>query len=109
MLASEWRGAEQIVVTPRIVRGITDAADALIRVTSTTICGSDLHMYHNQVPGVGTMKEGDILGRKRRSGSKFSATRCRACCRSFSSFLCAAAVVPQATSVSAWWTRSARA
>lgn len=62
MLALEWRGAEKVEVTPRIARAVTDPGDALIRVTSNTICGSDLHMYKNQIPGVGTMKEGDILG-----------------------------------------------
>lgn len=33
--------------------------DAIVRVTSTAICGSDLHLYHGTVPG---MKPGDILG-----------------------------------------------
>ncbi len=33
--------------------------DLILRVTSTAICGSDLHMYHGNVPG---MKPGDILG-----------------------------------------------
>jgi threonine dehydrogenase-like Zn-dependent dehydrogenase len=49
MLALEWRGAEKVEVTPRIARAVTDPGDALIRVTSNTICGSDLHMYKNQV------------------------------------------------------------
>ncbi|TPX64990.1 hypothetical protein SpCBS45565_g05480 [Spizellomyces sp. 'palustris'] len=38
---------------------ITHPKDALIRVTATTICGSDLHLYHNEVP---EMMKGDILG-----------------------------------------------
>jgi threonine dehydrogenase-like Zn-dependent dehydrogenase len=33
--------------------------DAVIRVTSTAICGSDLHLYNGYVP---TMAQGDILG-----------------------------------------------
>jgi hypothetical protein len=33
--------------------------DVLLRVTSTAICGSDLHLYLNQVPG---MHAGDVLG-----------------------------------------------
>ncbi|HYE91136.1 MAG TPA: alcohol dehydrogenase catalytic domain-containing protein, partial [Terriglobales bacterium] len=33
--------------------------DAVIRVTSTAICGSDLHLYNGFVP---TMQAGDILG-----------------------------------------------
>jgi threonine dehydrogenase-like Zn-dependent dehydrogenase len=33
--------------------------DAIVRVTLTTICGSDLHLYDGHVPG---LQEGDILG-----------------------------------------------
>jgi len=33
--------------------------DAIIRVTSTAICGSDLHLYNGLIP---TMEKGDILG-----------------------------------------------
>jgi hypothetical protein len=33
--------------------------DIILRVTSTAICGSDLHMYCNAMPG---MKSGDIVG-----------------------------------------------
>src|SRR5205823_2286562 len=33
--------------------------DAIIRITATAICGSDLHLYDGYIP---TMKAGDILG-----------------------------------------------
>lgn len=33
--------------------------DIILKVTATAICGSDLHLYRGNVPG---MKEGDILG-----------------------------------------------
>ena len=33
--------------------------DVILKVTSTAICGSDLHLYLNSMPG---MKAGDILG-----------------------------------------------
>ncbi len=33
--------------------------DAVVRVTSTAICGSDLHLYLGSVPG---MQSGDIMG-----------------------------------------------
>jgi threonine dehydrogenase-like Zn-dependent dehydrogenase len=36
-----------------------NARDAIVRVTSTTICGSDLHLYNGFMP---TMQRGDILG-----------------------------------------------
>eukprot|EP00887_Chlorella_sp_A99_P005459 scaffold1.g5459.t1 len=38
---------------------VTDPHDAIIRVTSTCICGSDLHMYVGAMPG---LKFGDIMG-----------------------------------------------
>jgi threonine dehydrogenase-like Zn-dependent dehydrogenase len=38
---------------------ILNDQDAIVRVTSTAICGSDLHLYNGFVP---TMEKGDILG-----------------------------------------------
>ena len=38
---------------------IVNPRDAIIRITSTAICGSDLHLYDHYIPG---MKDGDILG-----------------------------------------------
>jgi threonine dehydrogenase-like Zn-dependent dehydrogenase len=43
------------VPDPRIL----NPRDAIIRVTSTAICGSDLHLYNGYIP---TMMKGDILG-----------------------------------------------
>lgn len=37
--------------------------DVIVRVTSTAICGSDLHLYAGLVP---TMKAGDVLGKTER-------------------------------------------
>eukprot|EP00727_Mastigamoeba_balamuthi_P014223 m51a1_g9423 hypothetical protein (1866) ;mRNA; f:376541-383341 len=45
----------QTVSRPRIVH----PRDALVRVTTAAICGSDLHLWHNAIPG---MRKGDILG-----------------------------------------------
>ncbi|MBZ9684296.1 MULTISPECIES: zinc-dependent alcohol dehydrogenase [unclassified Mesorhizobium] len=59
MRALVWHGKEDIrcdqVSDPEIV----DERDAIIRVTSCAICGSDLHLYHNFVPA---MLPGDIMG-----------------------------------------------
>ncbi len=33
--------------------------EAIERITATTICGSDLHLYHASIPA---MRKGDILG-----------------------------------------------
>ena len=38
---------------------LQEPTDAIVRVTSTAICGSDLHLYDGYIP---TMKSGDILG-----------------------------------------------
>jgi threonine dehydrogenase-like Zn-dependent dehydrogenase len=38
---------------------ILNPRDAIVKVTSTAICGSDLHLYDGYIP---TMQRGDILG-----------------------------------------------
>lgn len=40
---------------------ITDPRDIILKVTTTTVCGSDLHMYYDKIPGQKAMEEGDIL------------------------------------------------
>jgi threonine dehydrogenase-like Zn-dependent dehydrogenase len=59
MKALAWYGKKDIrlVDVPRPM--ITDQRDVVIRVTATSICGSDLHMYSNATPD---MHKGDILG-----------------------------------------------
>lgn len=59
MKALCWHGKGDIrldtVADPRI----EDADDAIISITSTCICGSDLHFYDGFVP---TMRAGDVIG-----------------------------------------------
>lgn len=62
MQALTWRATEKVSVMARLRPMITDPHDVIIRVTSTTICGSDLHMFYNAIPGIGVMRDGDILG-----------------------------------------------
>src|SRR5438128_7095336 len=38
---------------------ILNDRDAIIKITSTAICGSDLHLFDGYIP---TMQKGDILG-----------------------------------------------
>jgi threonine dehydrogenase-like Zn-dependent dehydrogenase len=38
---------------------IINRRDAIVKITSTAICGSDLHLYNGFIP---TMEKGDILG-----------------------------------------------
>ena len=44
MKATEWHGTEDVRVVERPAPAVTDPDDAVIRITSATICGSDLHM-----------------------------------------------------------------
>jgi len=59
MKANCWYGKEEVRVERVPDPGILNPRDAIIKVTSTAICGSDLHIYDGYIP---TMEEGDILG-----------------------------------------------
>ncbi len=59
MKANRWVGKRKLVVEEVPEPKILNSRDAIIRVTSTAICGSDLHIYNGFIP---TMEKGDILG-----------------------------------------------
>ena len=59
MKAVCWHGTRDIRVDSVPEPEILNPRDAIIQVTSTAICGSDLHIYDGYVP---TMKTGDVLG-----------------------------------------------
>ena len=59
MKANCWYGTRNVQVTDVPDPKILNARDAIVRITSTAICGSDLHLYNGFVP---TMKRGDVLG-----------------------------------------------
>jgi threonine dehydrogenase-like Zn-dependent dehydrogenase len=59
MKALCWHGKYDVRVDQVADPVILDPTDAIIRVTSTAICGSDLHLYDGYMP---TMEAGDILG-----------------------------------------------
>lgn len=59
MKALVWHGKEDIRCDRVSDPEIQDARDAIIKVTSCAICGSDLHLYHNFIPA---MLPGDIMG-----------------------------------------------
>lgn len=59
MKALRWYGKQDVRVETVPDPKIVNPRDAIIRVTSTAICGSDLHLYVGRIP---TMQEGDILG-----------------------------------------------
>src|SRR4051812_7653155 len=59
MRAVVWHGKRDVRVDTVPEPKIEAPTDAIIRVTSSGICGSDLHLYEVLVP---LMQEGDILG-----------------------------------------------
>ena len=59
MRALVWHGKEDIRCDTVSDPEIQDARDAIIKVTSCAICGSDLHLFHNFIPA---MLPGDIMG-----------------------------------------------
>lgn len=59
MKANCWHGTQSLKVEDVPEPKILNPRDAIIKITSTAICGSDLHLYNGFVP---TMKRGDILG-----------------------------------------------
>jgi len=59
MKAVCWYGTRDVRVESVPDPEIVSPRDAIVRVTSTAICGSDVHLYHGMVP---TMRKGDILG-----------------------------------------------
>ena len=59
MKATCWHGKRDMRVENVPDPTILNQRDAIVRVTSTAICGSDLHLYNGFVP---TVKKGDVLG-----------------------------------------------
>ena len=59
MKALCWYGTTDVRVENVPDPKILNSRDAIIKITSTAICGSDLHLYDGYMP---TMEKGDILG-----------------------------------------------
>lgn len=59
MRALAWFGKEDVRMVDAPIPDITQDTDVIVKVTGTTICGSDLHLYHSEMLG---MQKGDILG-----------------------------------------------
>jgi threonine dehydrogenase-like Zn-dependent dehydrogenase len=59
MRALVWHGKEDIRCDTVTDPEIEDPRDAILKVTSCAICGSDLHLFHNFIPA---MLPGDIMG-----------------------------------------------
>lgn len=59
MRAVVYAGEGRVAVDDVPAPVLEDAGDAIVRVTKTAICGSDLHVLHGKTPG---MEEGGIIG-----------------------------------------------
>jgi threonine dehydrogenase-like Zn-dependent dehydrogenase len=59
MKAVCWHGANDVRVETVPDPKIINPRDAIVKITSTAICGSDLHIYGGYIP---TVKAGDIIG-----------------------------------------------
>ncbi|GAB4460142.1 MAG: hypothetical protein OHK0029_23660 [Armatimonadaceae bacterium] len=59
MKAVCWYGTKDVRVENVPDPSILNPRDAIVKVSTTCICGSDLHLYDGVIP---TMQEGDILG-----------------------------------------------
>ena len=59
MKAITWHGKHDVRYETVDDPEVLNPRDAIIRVTSTAICGSDLHLYDGYIPA---MKPGDVLG-----------------------------------------------
>ena len=59
MRAVTWQGKRKISVENVPDPHIIEPTDAIIKITSTAICGSDLHLYEVMTP---FMESGDIMG-----------------------------------------------
>ena len=59
MRALTWHGRHDVRVETVPDPEIVNPRDAILRITSTAICGSDLHLYDGYIP---TLRAGDVLG-----------------------------------------------
>ena len=66
MRALTWQGRHHVEVQEVPDPRIEDPRDAIVRVTSTAICGSDLHLYDVLGP---FLSAGDVLGHEMLKGT----------------------------------------
>jgi len=59
MRALAWFGANDVRVIDAPVPDITEPNDVILEITGSTICGSDLHLFHGEIMA---LQKGDILG-----------------------------------------------
>src|SRR3954465_11614808 len=65
MKALVWHGKHDVRVDSVPEPEIQSQGDIIVKITSTAICGSDLHLYDGMMP---TMEKGDVLGHEPMGG-----------------------------------------
>ncbi|UYZ60389.1 zinc-dependent alcohol dehydrogenase [Hymenobacter latericus] len=72
MLAMDYRGPKRVRATQKPMPEIEHPEDAIVRVTRSCICGSDLHLYNGNVPDtrVGTTFGHEFVGEVVEIGSE---------------------------------------
>ena len=72
MKAIVWQGVNKVGVENVPDPTLLLPTDAIVKITSTAICGSDLHLINGLIP---TVREGDVLGELSLldAGARFSA------------------------------------
>lgn len=59
MRALAWFGNKDVRMVDAPIPDISEPKDVIVKITGSTICGSDLHLYHSEMLG---LQKGDILG-----------------------------------------------
>jgi threonine dehydrogenase-like Zn-dependent dehydrogenase len=59
MKAVVFKGTATLAVEEVAEPQIEESTDAIVKITTAPICGSDLHLYHGRVPG---LTEGTVIG-----------------------------------------------
>jgi len=59
MQALTWQGKNDVQMSETYKPKVVDPRDVILKVTGSTVCGSDLHLYHGAVV---QLQKGDILG-----------------------------------------------
>lgn len=57
--ATVWDGKNQVKLVQMPMPRVVDPGDVIVKITGSTICGSDLHLYHGVIP---QLQKGDVLG-----------------------------------------------
>ncbi|RAL06993.1 zinc-dependent alcohol dehydrogenase [Aspergillus homomorphus CBS 101889] len=57
--ATIWQGKNTVEVVEMPKPRVIDEEDVIVKITGSTICGSDLHLYHGVIP---QLEKGDVLG-----------------------------------------------